>query len=136
MTESKYTREEFVKAEIKVGIESQGLAGVDFPAIPRPWDECFSAATVQEIRQRAEWNAQAAERAGVVWRKPAPAVLWSSPVDGQHPAYRILSNGALQYTWDAKSGKWSDLSDQHPAMKELRRRLMIEWRAREEERCT
>lgn len=79
MSESKFTREEFVKAEIAAGIEAQGTAGVDFPALPRPWDEVFPPETVEEIKKRAEWNAQAAERAGVVWRKPGPVVLWSSP---------------------------------------------------------
>lgn len=59
------TRAEFVAAEVQMGIEAQGIPGVDF------YD--LDPDTMTAIRQRAEWNAQAAERAGVVWGEPPTA---------------------------------------------------------------
>lgn len=62
----KYTREEFVAAEFRYGVEGQGLPGVDFEELDPDVEEA--------LRKRAEWNAQAAERAGVVWRHQSAKV--------------------------------------------------------------
>lgn len=56
MTESKYTRDEFVQREINLGIGEGEYA------------EDLDTDILQAIQKRAEWNAQAAERAGVKWR--------------------------------------------------------------------
>lgn len=69
---SPYTRAEFVAREVEAGIEAQGVLGVDVKFCDLDPD----AATA--IRQRAEWNAQAAERAGITWRthgdEPVPSM--------------------------------------------------------------
>lgn len=58
--QSPYTRAEFIANEIAMGIEAQGTPTVDF------FD--LDPSAMKSIKDRAEWNAQAAERAGVVWR--------------------------------------------------------------------
>lgn len=63
--QSPYTRAEFIAREVELGIEAQGIPGADFHDLD-PYAE-------RGIRERAEWNAQAAERAGIVWRQEPKA---------------------------------------------------------------
>lgn len=58
--QSPYTRAEFVAREVEAGIDAQGIPGVHVHDLD---PDAMTA-----IRQRAEWNARAAERAGITWR--------------------------------------------------------------------
>lgn len=133
MSQSKMTRAEFVQAEIEEGL------GGSYPEQVKPY-------MLDTIKRWAEWNARAAERAGIVWAwdlewwkglgepNPNPAkfaktnsnmvVLWEVGKTNYWP-WRITADGRL---WcDSGDGNgWKEFRDAHPAMKELARRLVAE----------
>lgn len=117
--QSEYTRREFVDLEIKMGI------GMD-----AGYPEELDTDIVDAIRQRAEWNAQAAERAGVVWRADENAeVLWECPKSPEWYGHRITADGGIWNWYDDATGWVRQVGSWHPALGELARRLVAEYRS-------
>lgn len=109
---SRYTREEFVAAEMQMALGPENTGDV----------EEIDPDALAAIRRRAEWNARAAERAGVIWRTPeaSETILWQVGKTNYWP-FKITADGQC---WVMPDDSWQKHDDAHPAMKELARILV------------